>query len=208
MWLLPIVTYFEMLQNRFIKRIFAYFVRGLVLVAPTYFTFLIIKEGISYLDSILPIYIHTDSKHSLYLPGLGLLLIISSIVFLGFIFSRFVPQSVFSFGESILKKMPLVSLIYYSIKDLISAFVGDKRKFNQPVLITINPHSDLKKLGFITQNDLSSFDLSEYVAVYCPHSYAFSGELFIVAKSNIKLLDTVSSTDVMKMIVSGGVSVK
>jgi uncharacterized membrane protein len=155
-----------MLQNRFIKRIFAYFVRGLVLVAPTYFTFLIIKEGISYLDSILPIYIHTDAKHPLYLPGLGLSIIVSSIVFLGFIFSRFVPQSVFSFSESILKKMPLVSLIYYSIKDLISAFVGDKRKFNQPVLITINPQSDLKKLGFITQNDLSSRLLSTLVRVF------------------------------------------
>lgn len=197
-----------MLQNRFVKRILAYFVRGLVLVAPTYFTFLIIKEGIGYLDSILPIYISTDSKNSLYLPGLGLLIILSGIVFLGFIFSRFVPQSVFSLGKSILNKMPLVSLIYYAIKDLISAFVGDKRKFNQPVLVTINQQSDLKKLGFITQTDLAHLSVEDYVAVYCPHSYAFSGELFIVPNTSVKHLDNVSSTDVMKMIVSGGVSVK
>jgi uncharacterized membrane protein len=197
-----------MFQNRVVKRILAYFVRGLVLVAPTYFTFLIIKESISYLDSILPIYIDTDSENGLYLPGLGLLIILSSIVFLGFVFSRFVPQSFFSFGESLLKKMPLVSIIYYSIKDLISAFVGDKRKFNQPVLITLNQQSDLKKLGFITQTDLTHLELEGYVSVYCPHSYAFSGELFIVPNANVKPLDNVSSTDVMKMIISGGVSVK
>lgn len=197
-----------MLQNRLIKRILAYFVRGLVLVAPTYFTFLIIKESIGYLDSILPIYIDTDGKNLLYLPGLGILIILSGIVFLGFIFSRFVPQSFFSFGKSILNKMPLVSLIYYAIKDLISAFVGDKRKFNQPVLVTINPQSDIKKLGFVTQTDLSNLAIEGYVAVYCPHSYAFSGELFIVPNTHIKHLDNVSSTDVMKMIVSGGVSVK
>ncbi len=197
-----------MLQNRLVKRLLAYFARGLVLIAPTYFTFLIIKESISYLDSILPIYIDTDGKNSLYLPGLGLLIILSSIVFLGFIFSRFIPQSFFSFGKSLLNKMPLVSLIYYSIKDLISAFVGDKRKFNQPVLVTINQQSDLKKLGFITQTDLSHLDIEGYVAVYCPHSYAFSGELFIVPATSVRHLDNVSSADVMKMIVSGGVSVK
>ncbi|MCP1381761.1 DUF502 domain-containing protein [Runella salmonicolor] len=197
-----------MLQNRIVKRILAYFGRGLILVAPTYFTFVIIKEGIGYLDSILPIYIDTSDKQTLYLPGLGLLIILSSIVFLGFIFSRFVPQSFFAFGQSILKQMPLVSLIYYSFKDLITAFVGDKRKFNQPVLVTVNQHSNLKKLGFITQTDLSNLQLEGYMAVYCPHSYAFSGELFIVSAEHIQVLEGLSSADVMKMIISGGVSIK
>ncbi|AEI49053.1 DUF502 domain-containing protein [Runella slithyformis] len=196
-----------MLKKRIVKRIAAYFVRGLVLVAPTYFTFVIIKEGIGYLDSILPIYIDTSDKQTLYLPGLGLLIILSGIVFLGFIFSRFVPQSFFSFGESILKRLPLVSLIYYSFKDLITAFVGDKRKFNQPVLITVNAQYNVKKLGFITQTDLTNPALEGFVAVYCPHSYAFSGELFIVSAEHIQPVD-ISSADVMKMIISGGVSIK
>ncbi|MCU0339619.1 MAG: DUF502 domain-containing protein [Spirosomaceae bacterium] len=197
-----------MLQNTFVKRILTYFGRGLILIAPTYFTFLIIKESVAYLDNILPIYINTDDKSPLYLPGLGLLIIVSSIVLLGFIFSRFVPQSFFSFTESILKKMPLVSLIYYSIKDLITAFVGDKRKFNQPVIVTLNAQSNLKKLGFITQTDLAHLQIEGYVAVYCPHSYAFSGELFLVPKTQVEVLEHLSSTEVMKMIVSGGVSIK
>jgi uncharacterized membrane protein len=194
-----------MSQNRYIKRILAYFVRGLVLVAPFYFTIYIIGRAIEYLDGILPIYIRYSNNNSLYLPGLGLLIIIVGIILLGFIFSRFVPQSVFAMGENILKKLPLVSLIYYSIKDLITAFVGNKRKFNQPVLVTINEQSNIKKLGFLTQTDLEHLNLTGFVSVYCPHSYAFSGEMFIVPASNVQLVN-LSSADVMKMIVSGGAS--
>lgn len=193
------------MQNSYIKRILAYFVRGLILVAPIYFTLYIISRSIKYLDGILPIYINPSGSQPLYLPGIGLLIILTSIVLLGFIFSRFVPQSFFSFGEGVLKKLPLVSLIYYAIKDLITAFVGNKRKFSQPVVVTINEQSNLKKLGFLTQSDLSILNQKDHVAVYCPHSYAFSGELFIVPLKNVELLD-LPSAEVMKIIVSGGVS--
>lgn len=197
-----------MFNNRLIKRILAYFIRGLVLVAPIYFTLLIIVRGIQYLDSILPVKIPTGGQEWLYLPGVGLLVIVGGIVALGFVFSRYVPQSFFGFMESLLKKLPLVSLIYYSIKDLITAFVGDKRKFNQPVLVTINTQSNIKKLGFLTQADLPNLQLEGYVGVYCPHSYAFSGEFFIVPITQVELIENLSSADVMKMIVSGGVSAK
>ncbi|TDB68256.1 DUF502 domain-containing protein [Arundinibacter roseus] len=195
------------IKNTFLKRILSYFVRGLILVAPIYFTILIIWTGIESLDSILPISIPISNKKSVYFPGLGMIIILSGIILLGFFFSTVVPQSFFKFSESIMRKIPLVSIIYYSIKDLISAFVGDKKKFNQPVLVTVNRESDIKKLGFITQTDLSHLHIKDYIAVYMPHSYAFSGELFIVPIGNVTLLNA-SSTDIMKMIVSGGVSVK
>lgn len=195
------------INNTFFKRILNYFVRGLVLVAPLYFTVLIIWMGVEAMDNILPISIPISNNRSVYLPGLGMIIILTGIVLLGFFFSTVVPQSFFKFSESILRKIPLVSLIFYSIKDLISAFVGDKKKFNQPVLVTINRESDIKKLGFITQTDLSHLHVQDYIAVYMPHSYAFSGELFIVPIANVTLLNS-SSTDIMKMIVSGGVSVK
>lgn len=197
-----------MFRNRLINRLLAYFIRGLVFVSPIYFTLLIIVRGIQYLDNILPIYIPTGGDEKIYLPGVGLLLIVGGIVALGFVFSRYVPQSFFGFMESLLKKLPLVSLIYYSIKDLITAFVGDKRKFNQPVLVIINQQSDIRKLGFVTQTDLKNLQIEGYVGVYCPHSYAFSGEFYIVPSSHVKVLDHLSSADVMKMIVSGGVSMK
>ena len=109
--------------------------------------------------------------------------------------------------ENAISHLPLVRIFYFAFKDLISAFVGDKRKFTQAAVVQINQQSNIYKIGFITQNDLSSIGLDELVAVYFPHSYAFSGELVLVPKSNIKLLD-LPSAEVMKLIVSGGVSLK
>lgn len=194
-------------RNAVLNRLLNYFIRGLVLVAPTYFTLLIIWSGVEFLDNILPIYIEVADHQSMYFPGLGFLIILSSIVLLGFVYSTIIPQSFSKLTERMLRQVPLVSHIYYSIKDLIMAFVGDKKKFSQPVLVTINRESDIKRLGFITQTDLSHLDIENYIAVYVPHSYAFSGQLYLVNVKNVVPLDA-SSTEIMKLIVSGGVSIK
>jgi len=195
------------IKNRFFKRILSYFIRGLVLVAPLYVTALIIWTGVEFLDNIIPINIPISDKQTVYLPGMGGLIILTGIILLGFFFSTVVPQSFLKFTEGIMRRIPLVSLIYYSIKDLILAFVGDKKKFQQPVLVTMFKETGIKKIGFITQTDLSHLNITDHVAVYMPLSYSLSGELFIVPIENIVLLEA-SSTDMMKMLISGGVSVK
>jgi len=139
------------------------------------------------------------------LPGLGLLTILASITLLGYLASTLLAGPLFSLLEDVLSKVPLVSIIYSSLKDLISAFVGDKKKFNQPVLVTLNPEFSIQKPGFITQTDLSKLGLTDQVAVYLPHSYNFSGNLYIVPAKFVKPIYA-SSTDIMKFIVSGGVS--
>jgi len=195
------------IKNYFLKRILSYFIRGLVLIAPLYVTALIIWSGIEFLDNIIPINIPISKDQSVYLPGLGVLIILSGIILLGFFFSTVVPQSFLKFTERIMRRIPLVSLIYYSIKDLILAFVGDKKKFNQPVLVTMYKETGIKKIGFITQTDLSHLNITDHVAVYMPLSYSLSGELFIVPVENIITLEA-TTTDIMKMLVSGGVSLK
>jgi uncharacterized membrane protein len=194
-------------RNTFLSRILSYFFRGLILVAPLYVTVLIIWTGVEYLDNIIPINIPISQNQTVYLPGLGILIILFFIILLGFFFSTLVPQSFFKFTESIMRRIPLVSLIYYSIKDLIVAFVGDKKKFNQPVLVTMYQETGIKKIGFITQTDLSHLNIYDHVAVYMPLSYAVAGELFIVPTKHVQIINS-SSTDIMKMLVSGGVSVK
>jgi uncharacterized membrane protein len=69
----------------------------------------------------------------------------------------------------------------------------------------VNPISNLEKLGFLTEEDLSKLDEKEKVAVYFPHSYNFSGELFIVPKNQVRSI-AINPAVVMKFIVSGGVS--
>jgi uncharacterized membrane protein len=172
-----------------------YFFRGLLLVIPIGLTIYILVAAVRWLDSLL----------SLKYPGSGILIIIVSITAIGYIGSTLIAKPILDFFEKLLNRLPLVRIIYSSLKDLISAFVGDKKKFNQPVLVMINKHTDLQKLGFVTQEDLSTLGIKEKIAVYLPHSYNFSGDLYIVPKENVVLIHT-SGADIMKFIISGGVT--
>ena len=87
---------------------------------------------------------------------------------------------------------------------MISAFVGQKKRFTEPVLVKIAP--EVEKIGFITCKDLSKIGINEdKVGVYLPFSYAITGNFIIVPAQNIRLLD-VPSAEIMKYIISGGVT--
>lgn len=182
-------------RQQIVRKLFGYFFRGLLFVVPIAATLYVIYYSFMLVDRILPF----------DMPGLGFLVIISGITLLGYLSSFYFANPVISLLEQLMEKTPLLKIIYTSIKDLLSAFVGEKKRFTHPVLVTVNKDSNLQKLGFITQEDLTHFGIRERVAVYLPHSYNFSGNLFIIPKENITPVDA-SGTEVMKFIVSGGVS--
>ena len=146
-----------------------------------------------------------DSRLDLPYPGVGFAIILSAITIFGYFTSNFAFQTFSNWFDHVINRIPLVKLIYSAVKDLLGAFVGDKRKFNKPVLVTINKDNNIFQIGFITQSDLSEIGLNDIVAVYFPHSYAFSGNHFLVLRENVKPLD-ISGSAAMKFIVSGGIS--
>mgnify|MGYP001819193357 FL=1 len=172
-----------------------YFLRGLLFVVPIALTIYIIVISIRWLDGLI----------ELEIPGLGLLIILSSITIIGYLGSSFLAQPVIRFFEGIMMRLPFVRIIYTSLKDLVSAFVGDQKKFNEPVLVDLFQDGSVKRVGFITQEDMASIGAPGFVAIYLPHSYNFSGNLVLVPKAQVKPLN-ISSTDAMKFAVSGGVS--
>ncbi len=139
------------------------------------------------------------------IPGLGILIIVITLVVVGRIGETIIARPFQRFFQSIIDKTPFLKVIYNALNDLFSAFVGKEKKFNKPVLVLVNPISNLQKLGFLTEKDLSRLDELDKVAVYFPHSYNFSGELFIVPKAQVKRLD-INPAEVMTFIVSGGVT--
>lgn len=181
--------------KRVTAKLLSYFIKGLFLLAPVYITGYIIFNLLNSLDQ----------EFYFYFRGTGLAVIVAIIMIVGFLGSTFISIPLVQILEEGVSKLPLVGLIYFSLKDLIGAFVGDKKKFNQPVKFILNKENGIQKLGFITQTDLGFLNIEDSVIVYCPHSYAFSGELYIVPTANVTLLNQPAS-DVMKMIVSGGVS--
>lgn len=176
------------------KRIITYFFRGLLFVVPIALTIYVIYLIIQFLDGILPIPI----------PGLGILIMLGFITFIGFLASIFITKPLFEIFERWVIKIPLINILYTSIKDLMSAFVGDKKKFNTPVIVKLS--EGISRLGFITQDNLTILEEEDLVAIYFPHSYNFSGNLYLVPRENVRILKNVKSADIMKLIVSGGVS--
>lgn len=190
--------------NKLIKRILTYFFQGLLFIAPVTITFWAIFVTFNYIDGLLIDLI--DKLLGRHIPGLGLVVLLTTITSIGVLGSTLVFKPLLLYLDSLLVKAPLIKIIYTSVKDLVSAFVGQKKRFNEPVLVKVGKGADLEKIGFITNKDLSFLGIPESkVAVYLPHSYAWSGNLFIVPVENVKPLDA-SATDVMKFIISAGVT--
>jgi uncharacterized membrane protein len=185
------------------KRIVRYFLQGLIYIAPAgitiYIVYLVFNLLDNYLRTFLERFIHIS------IPGLGIIALILGITMLGFIGQSILFRPINRLIDRIMNQAPIVKVIYSSLKDLLSAFVGKEKKFKQPVLVKVNLISDLHKMGFITQSDLTDINIKDKVAVYFPHSYNFSGEMFIVPTEHIAPLD-IPSAEAMKFIVSGGVA--
>lgn len=176
-----------------IARLINFFLKGLLIVLPFAITFSVIKSIVVWLDQVFNVGI----------PAVGFAIVIVSITLLGYIGSSIITKPLFSLMDDFLSRIPFVKIIYTSVKDFMEAFVGDKRKFNEPVIVEMA--NGLHKPGFITQKDLSHLKLPGMAAVYFPHSYAFSGNVFFVNKDKIKPFEG-NPTEVMKFIVSGGVT--
>lgn len=186
----------EGIKNSFrfkLKRVFNYFLKGLLITLPIYATFYIISSLVKRIDKIL----------ELETPGLGFLIVIGGITTIGLIGSSLFLGPIVNLLDELLTKIPFVRTIYSSAKDLIGAFVGEKNKFSKPVLVELS--NGVFKPGFITQENLQELELPGMMAVYFPHSYAFSGNIFIVENRMVKPFKG-SSSAFMKFIVSGGVS--
>ncbi len=186
------------------KKIFLYFIQGIIIIVPVAITAFVLYKIISLVGSFL-------SYFGLIVnPFIDPFIVLASalvLIFLvGLLGSSIILRPLFAFFDHALESTPVVKTIYTSIKDLLSAFVGSKKRFNKPVLITINKENNIKQLGFITQEDLRELNIAKgTIAVYVPLSYSFSGSLLIVPVDHITYVNA-SSTEVMKFIISGGVT--
>lgn len=181
-------------MNKMIKSLLNYFFKGALIIVPLALSVYVIYYVIMKVDGLV----------NLGFPGAGLLIVLLSLTLAGFLVTTFITQPIFDYFDRLLNRIPLFKLIYSSIRDLLEAFVGEDKKFNEPVLVDMG-QGGIKQIGFITQKDLSSIGLQDDVAVYFPLSYSIAGKLAIVPKEKIKPL-TMKASDAMKFVVSGGVS--
>ena len=185
------------------KKLLKYLLQGFLLVAPFGITIYIIYTVFMFADGILKDWLTLLIGKSI--PGLGLLIIIVLLIGAGMVGQTIIARPFKRLFRNIIERTPLLKVIYSALNDLFSAFVGKEKKFNRPVIVLVNHISNLEKLGFLTEDDLSRIDEKDKLAVYFPHSYNFSGELFIVPRENVRPID-INPAEAMKFIVSAGVS--
>jgi len=194
-------------MKRIAKALLNYFIKGLIIVVPLGAAFFLIFWSVRSLDSALNLsgfILTTKSGKPLYIPGLGILNVVVLILIAGILMTYVVTDPIKRWVNRWINRLPIFKFLYSSIKDLTEAFVGDEKKFNEPVIVEVNEFG-LKKIGFLVQKDLTALNLPGEVAVYFPFSYSFAGQVIIIAADKVKPIDK-SAADMMKFVISGGVS--
>ncbi|HTD97772.1 MAG TPA: DUF502 domain-containing protein [Mucilaginibacter sp.] len=184
-----------------------YFIKGLIVVVPIGAAIFLIYWAVSSLDNALNLsdILWTDSKGKpIHIPGLGILNVVVIILIVGILVTNVVTDPIKRWLNRWVNRLPIFKFLYSSIKDLTEAFVGDEKKFNEPVIVEVNEFG-LKKIGFMVQKDMSKLNLPGEVAVYFPLSYSFAGQVVIISADKVKPIDK-SAAQVMKFVISGGVS--
>jgi len=185
------------------KKIISYFLQGLLLVAPVSITLYILYLVFATIDGWLSLTLEKMFEFSI--PGLGIVLLFILLTLLGLLAKTALVRPFKLMTQRVIAKIPLLNLLYSSLTDLFSAFVGKEKKFNTPVKVLFNAENNLWKLGFITKEQLDEIEEPSLSAVYFPHSYNFSGELYLVPNNRISKIN-ISPAQAMKFIVSGGVT--
>lgn len=178
------------------KQLISYFLKGLLVFVPAALTILVIFWAVQKIDTLLKIPI----------PGLGIIVIITGITSIGFLASNYLGHKFFDFIDRLFARVPVVKMLYSSVRDLISAFAGERKSFDKPVIVELIAGGP-KAIGFITQEDLTFLSLAGNVAVYFPQSYNFAGSVLIFPAERVSLLN-IDSSKAMAFVVSGGVSGK
>lgn len=189
------------------KKLLQYFLQGLLILAPVAITAYAIYFVVSTIDSWIPIFTHTDEKGVVHVQnyGFGFVIIIAALIAIGYFSSFFITSRILSFFDKWLERTPGIKHIYSTTRDFFEAFAGDKKKFTQHVLANVDDN-DVWRFGFITRDDMSDFELHDYVTVYIPMAYSVAGNVYVIPKNRVKPIENITAAQTMKFAVSGGVT--
>ena len=195
------------------KNIIQYFFQGIIVIAPIAITLYVVIWMFNLVDNFLPDILYTlfpkwmtaPDGSLRTIPGLGFLLVVIVVTIIGWLSSSFIVSKILSLLDKLLEQTPGIKYIYTSVKDFLEAFGGNRKKFDRPVLVSVDA-ADTWRMGFITQNDVTQFGLQSHVAVYVPLSYSLTGVVYFVPKEKIKPVDNMNSAEAMKFIISGGIT--
>lgn len=141
-----------------------------------------------------------------YFPGLGMLAGVTVIFIVGLMMNAYLVRKLFSFGEDLLYRLPLIKSVYRAFRDFFDFFKPNKEGLGQVVAVTIN---GMELVGFVTQEDPQrlppSFRDRDSVLVYLPMSYMVGGYALLIPRSDLRQLD-MTRDEAMRFVLTAGIT--
>lgn len=184
----------------FLRRVTVLFTSGLLVILPLAGTVYLLRYVYQLVNgwglALLP--------ENVRFPGLGLLVVVGLVLFIGFLARIWLTRKVLDVLEGLIHRLPLIKGIYGTLKDTIHSLLGEKKSFDTVVFV---PVAGTKRIGFLTVKEpcFTTADGKEYVGVYFPQSMQLAGDLHWFERKDIEVLD-LSVDEAMRVILSARVS--
>jgi uncharacterized membrane protein len=194
------------------SRLRTYFLTGVIVSAPITITAFLVYEFITFLDtqvaSLIPTRYNPETYLPFSIPGLGLVVTLSSLTFVGMLAAGFAGRTLVRIGEGVLARMPIIRGVYGTLKQIFETVLAQSsRSFREVVLIEY-PRRGIGAIGFVTgptRGEVQDRAESELVNVFLPTTpNPTSGFLLFVPKEDLIHLD-MTIEEGIKMVISGGI---
>lgn len=201
-----------------LNRLRAYFLAGVLILAPIAITLALAFWLIDFVDSrIVPLipaqwnpdtYLKDTLGVEIGLPGLGVLVLLIVITLIGWITAGYLGRLLVRIGENVVARMPVVRSIYGAIKQIFETVLRNQSSsFRQAVLVEY-PRRGLWTIAFVTgetEGEVQNLIKEDVLNIYVPTTpNPTSGFLLFVPREDVVMLD-MSVEDAFKLIVSTGI---
>ncbi|MGB5606035.1 MAG: DUF502 domain-containing protein [Gammaproteobacteria bacterium] len=182
---------------------------GLVTILPVILTIYLLYWLVISMESVLGSLIRLVLPESLYWPGMGVVVGLAVVFAVGLLMHAYVVRWLFSKGEEVFYRVPLINSVYRSIRDFF-VFISPttKKEFKQVVAVTIG-ESGMQAIGFVTQSVPErlpqGFQVEDNILVYLPLSYMIGGYTVLLPRSAVRPLE-MSMEEAMRFTLTAGVA--
>ena len=189
-----------------------YFLAGILVTSPilitVYVTWLIITFIDAQVAGMLPESLDFTKKLPHQIPGLGLIISIIVITFIGAITPGFIGRTLLKVGERILDNTPVVRSIYGAIKQIMETVMSTNSESFREVVLVEYPRKGIWVIGFVTgetKGEVQTLNKETLINVFIPTTpNPTSGFLLFVPKKDLIYMK-MKVEDAVKMVISGGI---
>ena len=189
-----------------------YFLAGILVTSPilitVYVTWLIITFIDSQVAGMLPESLDFTKKLPHQIPGLGLIISIIVITFIGAITPGFIGRTLLKVGERILDNTPVVRSIYGAIKQIMETVMSTNSESFREVVLVEYPRKGIWVIGFVTgetKGEVQTLNKETLINVFIPTTpNPTSGFLLFIPKKDLIYMK-MKVEDAVKMVISGGI---